>query len=1009
MRFLVDSGADVSIIPPPKNCKKDMSSHFKLYAANGTEIATYGIKILNLDLGLRRQFQWHFIMGNTDKAILGADFLNKFNLMIDIRNKRLVDGITKLSTNSQIMSIDENKIFYSINKTSKYAEIFEKYPEILKPTFVPTNCKHNIKHFINTTGPPVFSKARRLDPQRLQEAKQEFQFMLENGIIRQSKSQWSSPLHMVNKKDGSIRPCGDYRRLNAKTIPDRYPIPRIEDFNHILENTKFFSKIDLFKAYFQIPLAEEDKEKTAVITPFGLFEFNVMSFGLRNAPSTFQRFINEVLIGLDFVFPYLDDILIASKSEEEHKIHLNLVLERLNKYGLRINLSKSKIATNQLEFLGYLITEDGSKPLPEKVEIIKNYKLPETIQELRSFLGLLNFYRRYLKKAAENQAILHEYLKGAKKNDRRKVQWTEEAKRKFDDCKNELINATLLSFPDMKAPLALFTDASDQALGGVVQQYENTSWKPIAFYSKKLNDAEKKYSAYDKELLAIYASIKNFKHYLEGREFTIFTDHKPLTFAFNQKNEKASPRQMRHLQYISQFSTDIQHISGKENIVADTLSRVNEVEIINYEEIARKQQQDEELEKLKTENQNLTFKQYPLSSNISLWCEISTKNIRPFIPKEFRYQIFKNIHNLAHPGIKNTVKQITSKFIWPNINKDVRQWAQTCNECQKNKTSRHTKSKFGVFEEPDERFKIVHIDLIGPLPPSNDNVYCLTCIDRFSNWMEVIPMKNCEAQTVARKFYKHWISRFGTPVTVITDQGRQFESELFRNLAKLCGIKIQHTTPYHPQSNGKIERLHRTLKSAIRAHKSPKWSEVLPSILLGLRAAIKEETNHSVAEMVYGTNIRLPGEFFNSALLPVVSHPDTFVTELKNQLAELKPVTRKVTQKNIFVHKDLKNCSHVFVRIDRVKKALEPPYEGPFKVLKKEEKYFKIEIKNREVNISIDRLKPAYILDPIENTAHQEPTSSVEPTSSANSNANNQREKTTRSGRKIRFPARLMQ
>ncbi|UYV60890.1 hypothetical protein LAZ67_1002684, partial [Cordylochernes scorpioides] len=940
---------------------------------NGTEIVTYGTKVRNLDIGLRRQFQWPFVIANTNRAIIGADFLNNFGLIIDIKNKRLIDGITNLSIRGVIQSISDMGNISTLNSSSKVSAILTKYPNLCRPPSDFVEAKHSVKHYIPTRGQPIHSKARRLDSQRLTFAKAEFQYMLNNGIIRPSNSPWASPLHLVSKKDESLRPCGDYRRLNAVTLPDRYPIPRLDDFHHILKGTLVYSKIDLCKAFYQIPIAEEDKPKTAIITPFGLFEFNVMSFGLRNATATFQRFMHEVLRNLDFAFVYLDDILVASKTEEEHYSHLETLFSRLNSYGLRINLSKSKFLVQEIYFLGYLITCHGVKPLPTKVKAILEYKKPKTVHELRIFLGMLNFYRTFLNNAAETQAILHEYLRGAKKKDRSEIKWTKEAEVQFEKCKQALANTALLAYPDTELPISLCTDASDRAVGSVLQQLDNNNWKPIAFFSKKLNPAQCNYSTYDRELLAIYLSIKFFKHLLEAREFTILTDHKPLIYAFKQKNEKASPRQLRHLQYISQFTTDIKYIKGTDNIVADALSRVDAITTIDYEEIAKEQTGDSELQNLISKNTSLKFKQCPLQSGNLLWCDVSTNNIRPFIPIKFRMMVFRNFHELSHPGIKATTKQLTSRFIWPNMNKDIRKWAQACVNCQKCKVSIHTKSEIGKYQEVDERFSVVHIDLIGALPPSNGNIYCLTCIDRYTSWMEVVPLPDMKSETVARAFYENWIVRFGAPHTVISDRGKQFTSQLFKDLTTLCGIKLRHSTAYHPQCNGKIERLHRTIKTAIRAHNSIKWTETLPTVLLGLRAAINKDNNHSLSQMVYGKTIRLPGEFFDASKHHL--HAEEFVQQLQRQMELLKPLNEKHHSKTkVFVHKDLKTCSHVFIRTDRVKKPLEPPYEGPFPVLERTDKYFTLKVKGKNVTTSIDRLRPAYLLADSHNITAEHPT-----------------------------------
>lgn len=960
MKFLVDSGADVSIVPAsgkggyPKN-------DFVLYAANGSIIPTYGVRTLNVDLGMRRQFQWPFVVAKVSKGILGADFLAHFQLLIDLKNRQLRDNVTGVKLTGEVATVSDCDIVSSLSCSQKFAELINKFPNLTVPNLIPADCKHNVKHYIHTSGKPVYSKARRLDAQKLRLAKEEFQFMLNNGIIRPSQSEWASPLHLVPKKDGTLRPCGDFRRLNDLTVPDRYPIPHIEDFQSMLYGKKYFSKIDLFKAYYQIPIVEEHKCKTTVITPFGLFEFNVMAPGLRNAPSSFQRFIHEVFAGLDFVFIFLDDGLIASSSEEEHRQHLELVFARLDKYGLRLNVAKSIFGVQELEFLGYKITPEGSTPLPEKVRVIREYKLPQTVQQLRQFLGMVNFYRGYLPKAAETQAILHEYLKGAKKKDNRIIPWTDEAISKFEQCKSDLANAAMLTYPCSDFPLALVSDASDLAVGSVVQQLEPQGWRPLAFFSKKLNSAQRSYSAYDRELLSMYLSVKHFKHFLEGRQFVIFTDHMPLVFAFKQRNEKASPRQQRQLQYISEFTTDIRHISGKQNIVADTLSRIEAVDVLDFDAVAEEQKEEPELEQLLKADTGLKLKLSPLPSGNKLWCDVSSNNIRPFIPKKFREAVFHLVHDRTHPGVRETVRQVCDKYVWSNVKKDVHRWAQACISCQRNKVTRHVKSPVGHYELPDERLADVHIDLVGPLPPSEGYSYLLTMIDRFTSWMEVVPISNITAETVAKAVYLHWVSRFGVPKRITSDQGRQFDSSLFKHFSALCGVKLYRTTPYHPQCNGKVERLHRTLKTALKAHNNRSWTEALPTVLLGLRAAFRPDYNASLAQMLYGKTIRLPGEFFEGGLQTFTD--SDWVTELQERMRELKPVPVKhKSARTVFIFKNLYQCSHVFVRVDRIKKPLEPPYEGPFKVTGREEKYFRLLINGKEVSISVDRLKPAYIL-----------------------------------------------
>ena len=559
--------------------------------------------------------------------------------------------------------------------------------------------------------------------------------------------------------------------------------------------------------------------------------------------------------------------------------HLRQLFEIIRQARLSINLDKCVFGKDSLIYLGFLINKDGYQPPRNRIKAIEEFPKPANVSQLRRFLGMLNYYRRCIPAAVQKQAPLHDLLQGLPKRSRAVLQWTDAADQAFDKCKRSIAEAVVPAFLAHEAPLALVTDASNSQIGAALEQQDNGAWRPIGFFSRKLSDTESRYSTYDRELLAVYAAVRFFQRILEGRQFTIKTDHRPLIYAADQHSDRASPRQQRQLDYILQFNVEWTHIKGEDNIVADTLSRTCTVSMPTQLDPAAISQGQQSCQELPHLLEATPSKLHLLSiGEQQVYCEISTGVVRPYMPVSLRRAAFNVVHGLAHPSRRATARLLAQKFFWPGLRKDAARWSRDCEPCQRAKVQRHNRSALGDFNAPDNRFDHVHIDIIT-LPLVRNLHHCLTVIDRFSRWPTAVPRADMQAVIVARAFYEHWICLYGAPLTISSDQGTQFESALFTALTKLVGAKRTRTTPYHPQANGMVERFHRTLKAALMCSPNTPWPDLLPSVLLGLRTAFKEDLQASPAEMLYGTSLWIPGEFFVTDSIPASSRD--FVGKLR--------------------------------------------------------------------------------------------------------------------------------
>jgi hypothetical protein len=666
-----------------------------LAGADGKPISAWGKVTKKLNIGFHT-FIVSFILAAVSKPILGIGFLSAHRLLVDPFSRAVLFA-SSLQPVGHTVAAASSRFAASISHiVPAVRSLLSSFPSIAGDGKGTPRPRHGVCHFVETSGRPVFAKARRLDPDKLKIAEAEFRSLEAAGIVRRSNSPWSSPLHMVPKADGSWRPSGNYRRLNTVTTPDRYPLPSMLDLSAKLHGCKFFSCVDLVKGYHQIPMAAEDIEKTAIITPFGLFEYLFMPFGLTNAAQSFQRLMDKLFRHLPFVFTYLDDHLITSRTQEEHLLHLQQFFQVLQENGLTINPAKCVFVVSSLKFLGHMVDEAGITPLPRHVAAVQDCPPPTHIKQLQRFLGLINFYRRFLPAVACTLQPLTDLLKGSPKV----LLWSPAADAAFVATKVALVAAVPLCHPAPQAVLSLAVDASDSHLGGVLQQKCGRGWQPLAFYSKMLSSAETRYSTFDRELLAAFLIIRHFRFLLEGRHFTLLTDHKPLVAAMTRVTPPQSARQQRHLAFVSEFTTDLRHTPGSEKVVADALSRpplvletpaaglsvlsipppsltsesprqtaltvpAADAQPIDFLELSFAQLACPDVQTmLVSPSLSVVSQKYGVADVLG---DVSTGTFRPLLPAWFRSAAVLSLHNIHHPGVKATRRLVCLSFCWPKM------------------------------------------------------------------------------------------------------------------------------------------------------------------------------------------------------------------------------------------------------------------------------------------------------------------------------------------------------
>ena len=898
--------------------------------------------------------------------------------------------------NKTVVGMESKQKKEVVRLLTKYSDIFSKSDSDIGRSGI-------IKHRIPTgNAQPIRERPRRVPVYLNEEVDKQIDNMLKENVIKPSKSPWSSSIVMVKKKDGSSRFCVDYRKLNDITIKDAYPLPRVDESLDQLSGSKWFSCLDLNSGYWQVEMDPKDAEKTAFTSRRGLFEFTTMPFGLCNAPATFERLMETVLAGLHWqiCLIYLDDVIVVGKDFEDMIKNLSLVFDRLQEASLKLKPRKCKLFATEVEFLGHIISDAGVSTDPNKTKCIEMWPTPMNVRDVRAFLGLCGYYRRFVYKFSEIAKPLH---KLTEKNC--PFVWTEECSVAFEELKRKLVESPVLIHPDFTKGFILDVDASDLSIGAVLSQITEDGECVVAYASRTLSKSERRYCVTRKEMLALVYFVKYFRHYLYGKQFTVRTDHGSLRWLMKFKNPEGQVA--RWLEFLSSFDMKIEHRPGRSHKNADGVSRIpcrqcgkNDIDqddekeghlFVNQIGPETEENANLNLEDAQSENRDIRLiKEWvekgekPNSDTIAkeswfvksmlnqwqllkihngllvrCWKILGTDNVvwQAVVPLCLRRKVLKYSHDIkasGHLGIKKTVSKIRQAYYWPGLQNDVRSYIGGCEKCAKRKNPIPTRVAPMQVVRSGYPMERIAMDILGELPVTeNGNKYILVISDYFTKWTESFAMPNMEARTCAKILVQEVVSRFGVPTKIHSDQGRQFESNLFAEMCDLLQIEKTRTTAYHPQSDGMVERFNRTLCAMLSAfvednHRN--WDTLLPYVMMAYRCTEHETTGMTPNMLMLGRETNTPLDIcFEMPPAIKSEHTNEWVWELRENLEMAHTFVRQNTgfsiqrqkryhdRKSTFENLKVNDKVYVLFPVKGAGQTIKfcSFWRGPFKVIEK--------------------------------------------------------------------------